>query len=240
MWELAYKVGVDFLKAWKPYAFPAPLDVAKTLMYLAADNTLGIAVLTSMERMLIGYGIALIIGLFLAVIMVKAKYLNETLRPLILGLQTLPSICWIPFAILWFGIDESAIIFVIVMGSAFAIALAIEGGIKNINPLYLRAAQMMGAKGLKGYFNVVLPAALPTIISGMKQGWSFAWRALMAGEMLAAAKGLGQVLMVGRDTADMNQVVAVMIIIIILGTLVDKVFFGQIEGRIRVRWGLDR
>lgn len=240
MWELAYKLGVDILKLWKPYMFPSPVDVAKTLFALITDNTLGIALVASLKRIAAGYVISLVLGISTALVMLRFKYLSENLSALILGLQTLPSICWLPFAILWFGLSESSIIFVIAIGSTFAVSLATESGIKNINPIYIRAAKTMGAKGLNAYWNVIIPAALPSIISGMKQGWSFAWRALMAGEMLSATKGLGQVLMVGRELADINQVVAIMLVIIILGLTVDKLLFERIENNIRYKWGLDR
>ncbi len=225
---------------WKSYTFPSPVSVFKTLYSLIADNTLGIAIAASMKRIIIGYSISIIIGTGIGMTIVNFKYLDENLGALILGLQTLPSICWLPFAILWYGLNESAIIFVIAVGSTFAVSMAIESGIKNINPLYIRASKTLGASGLKIYWNVIIPASLPSIISGMKQGWSFAWRALMAGEMLSATKGLGQVLNLGRDLADISQVMAVMIVIIILGLVVDKLIFGKIESNIRHRWGLDR
>lgn len=240
IWELIYKLGVEVLGIWKFYTFPAPLAVFKTFFGLIADNTLGIAIGASMKRIIVGYSISILIGVPMGLIIVRFKYLDENLSPLILGLQTLPSICWLPFAILWYGLNESSIIFVITIGSTFAIAIAIESGIKNVNPLFIRAAKTMGASGIKIYWNVIIPASLPNVISGLKQGWSFAWRALMAGEMLSATKGLGQVLMVGRDLADISQVMAVMIVIIILGLVVDKLIFGRIEVNIRHRWGLNR
>lgn len=240
VWELVYKVGVELLGIWKPYTFPSPFSVFGTLWGLINDNTLGIAILASMKRIIVGYSISIIIGITIGLTIVRFKYLDDNLSALILGLQTLPSICWLPFAILWYGLNESAIIFVIAIGSTFAVTIAIESGIKNVNPLYIRAARTMGANGLKVYWNVIIPASLPSVISGLKQGWSFAWRALMAGEMLSATKGLGQVLMVGRDLADISQVMAVMVVIIVLGLTVDKLIFGKIEANIRHRWGLDR
>jgi len=236
---LVYKIGVEILGIWKPYVFPSPFDVFKTLYYLTIDNTIGIAILSSMQRIIIGYSLSLILGISIGLIIVNFKYIDDNLSALILGLQTLPSICWLPFAILWYGLSESAIIFVIAIGSTFAITIAIESGIKNINPLYLKAAKNMGAKGFKVYWNVIMPASLPNVISGMKQGWSFAWRALMAGEMLYATKGLGQVLTVGRDLADISQIVAVMFIIVIIGLTIDKFLFGKIESNIRYKWGLE-
>lgn len=133
---------------------------------------------------------------------------------------------------------RKAIIFVTAIGSLFSITLAVESGIKNVNPLYIKAAKTMGATGLRLYLNVIIPASLPYVISGMKQGWSFAFRALMAGEMLFATKGLGQVLMVGRDLADMSQVISVMIVTIVFGLVVEKAIFGPLENQIRLRWGL--
>lgn len=240
MWELVYKIGVDTLGIWKAYTFPSPFDVIKTIVALIKDNTIGIAVLASMKRLIEGYLISLIIGVTLGLIIVRYKYIDENLSALILGMQTLPSICWLPFAILWYGLNESAIIFVIAVGSIFAISMGTESAIKNVNPIYVKAAKTMGASGIKLYWNVVIPGALPGIISGMKQGWSFAWRALMAGEMLSATQGLGQVLMVGRDLGDITQVMAVMVIIVVIGVAIDKFIFGKVEQNMRYKWGLDR
>lgn len=240
LWELVYKLGVDIFRIWKAYIFPSPIAVFYTLWQMILDHTLEIAILSSLKRIILGYSISLVLGVIIGFILVKFKYLNDNLRPLILGLQTLPSVCWLPFAILWFGLNESSILFVITIGSTFAIAIATEAGIKNINPLYIRAAKTMGAKGFNIYPNVIIPASLPSFISGMKQGWSFAWRALMAGEMLSSTKGLGQVLMVGRDLADISQVMGVMVVIIVLGLMVDNLVFGRLEINVRQKWGLER
>ena len=240
MWELVYIIGVDLLKVWKPYIFPSPFDVIKTLVFLWQDQTLVVAVSASLYRIILGYGISVVTGTFIGIVIVQFPYLERNFSSLILGMQTLPSICWLPFAILWFGLSESAILFVTAIGSVFAVSIAIETGIKNINPLYTRAARTMGASSIKLYRYVIFPASLPAVIGGMKQGWSFAWRALMAGEMLAATKGLGYVLMMGRDLADISQVMAVMIVIIVLGLLVEKLIFGRIELSLRRKWGLDR
>lgn len=231
---------MDWLKLWKAYIFPSPFAVFGTLWELMADGTLLIAVAASAKRIIVGYVLSIIIGIVVGLAIVRFKYLDEHVSPLILGLQTLPSICWLPFSILWYGLNESAIIFVITVGSTFAVSIAIESGMKNINPIFVRAAKTMGAKGFPLYWNVIIPASLPSIISGLKQGWSFAWRALMAGEMISATKGLGQVLMVGRDLADISQVMAIMLVIVVLGVTVDKLIFGRVELNIRRKWGLDK
>lgn len=240
LWTLIYNIFVVKLELWKPYVFPSPKDVFLTLEALIKDKTLFFGIISSLQRLIIGFGISLVIGVVLGVIIVRYSYLRENVRDLVLGLQTLPSVAWIPFSILWFGLSEATIIFVIAIGSTFAIAIATEDGIKNVNPQFLKAAKTMGIKGQKLYFKVVLPAALPMIVSGMKQGWSFAWRALMAGEMLVGTKGLGYILMVGRDLADISQVVAVMIVIILLGILIEKLVFVKIESNLREKWGLNK
>lgn len=238
IWELVYKLGVDVFKIWKPYLFPAPLEVGESLINLVKDNTLVIGIIMSLKRLFLGYGISLVIGVIIGVLIVRFKYLEENMSSLILGLQTLPSVCWIPFSILWFGINESAILFVVAIGSIFAIAIGTESGIKNVNPLYIKAAKTMGTAGKDLYLNVIIPAAMPTFIGGLKQGWSFAWRALMAGEIMSATIGLGQILENGRDLGDIEQVMAIMIVIIILGLIFDKLLFGRIERKIRYKWGL--
>ena len=238
IWQLIYFLFVETLCIWKPYAFPSPSSVFNSILNLIKNKTLPIGILVSMKRILLGYSLSILFGSLIGLIMIISKSFGEHISSLILGLQTLPSICWLPFSILWFGLNEKAIIFVIVIGSTFAIAISIESGIKNVNPLYIKAGITMGARKSKLYRYIILPAALPNIITGLKQAWSFAWRALMAGEMLMATKGLGQILMWGRDLADISQVVAVMIIIIVLGLIVDKYVFSYIEEKILLKWGL--
>jgi NitT/TauT family transport system permease protein len=139
---------------------------------------------------------------------------------------------------LWFGLSETAILFVVVMGALLSITLSTEAGVKNTPPLYLRAARNLGARGWKMYALVILPAALPSIITGMKLGWSFAWRSLMAAELLYVSLGLGHLLTMGRELNDMSQVIAVMLIIIVIGLVIDRLVFAPIESRVRERWGL--
>lgn len=236
LWQLVYFLCVDLLKIWKFYSFPSPVEVIKSCQYIIADHTMGIALATSLKRIITGYGISILIGASLGFVLTRFRFVADALRGPILGLQTLPNICWLPFAILWFGLNEGSILFVIVIGSLFSIAMAVDAGIRNINPIYLQAGKNMGAKGLQLYTNIIIPAALPTVIAGMKQGWSFAWRGLIAGEMLSASTGLGQLLMAGRELADINQITVIMIVIIIIGVIVEKYIFGRIENKVlRVR-----
>lgn len=235
LWEFVYR-----LKLWPEFSFPSPLGVLDNLVSGFRDTSYFIAIAISVKRVIMGYSLSLIIGLSIGLLIMRLRFLDEVLSPLLLGLQTLPSICWLPLAILWFGLGEDSIIFVVAIGSIFSISMALVSGIKNVPPIYMRVAKTMGARGIRAYTSVVIPAALPAIVSGMKQGWSFAWRALMAGELLSPKDGLGYALTLGRDLADMNQVVGVMTIIIIIGLVIDKFIFGKLENSIRHRWGLTR
>lgn len=233
IWELVARAGI-----WPPYLLPSPLDVLQTLFTGLRGGSFITATLVSLRRLAIGYSISLVIGLALGLLVGRIKWLEETVGSLVLGLQALPSVCWLPLAILWFGLSERAIIFVVIMGALFSITLGVEAGVKNTPPLYLRAARTLGARGPAMYTQVVLPAALPTILGGLKQGWSFAWRSLMAGELLFFTLSLGNLLQSGRDLNDAAQVMAVMLLIIIVGVAIDQIIFAPIERRVRARWGL--
>lgn len=233
LWELFYLAHL-----WPPFLFPSPWDVISTLINGFQDGLFMLGIAASLGRLAIGYGISLLIGLPVGLAAGRVQVVDQTIGALILGLQTLPSICWLPLALLWFGLNERAILFVVVMGAVLSIALAAQDGVKNVRPLYLLAAKNMGARGLNLYARVILPAAFPAILTGMKLGWSFAWRSLMAGELLYGNVGLGQLLMMGRELNDMSQVLAVMLVIVALGLFVDRLIFAPVERRVRARWGL--
>lgn len=205
-----------------------------------ADGAIPRGVATSLYRLLVGYGISLVGGVALGLGLARSRVLRESVGTIVTGLQSLPSICWLPLALLWFGLSETAILFVVVAGSLLAITSSTESGVKNVPPLYIRAARTMGARGLQLYLRVILPAALPSILSGMRLGWTFAWRSLMAGELLYVSGGLGQLLATGRELNDMARVMAVMLAIVLLGLLTEVLIFQRIEARVRERWGTDR
>jgi NitT/TauT family transport system permease protein len=233
LWELVAKLG-----NWPPYLFPDPMEVAKSLGRMAVDGRLAAATVRSLARLFQGYLISVLIGIPLGIAMARSFLVRTSLRPAVMGLQALPSICWLPLAILWFGLSDAAILFVVVMGSLLAVAIATEDGVRSIQPQLLLVAGTLGIRGLRFYGGVLVPAALPGIVTGLKLGWSFAWRALMAGELLFVSGGLGQLLHTGRELLDVAQVVAVMIAIIVLGTVMDRLLFQSIELRVRRRWGL--
>lgn len=232
-WAIIYS-----LKIWDQTLFPAPWTVAETILQMLRDGSLLIAIHVSLQRVLFGYGISLLFGVPLGILLARSKMARDTIGALVLGLQTLPSICWLPLALLWFGLNDRAILFVVITGSLLAIAVAVEDGVKNVPPVYLRAARTLGTRRLAFYTEVLLPASLPAIMTGAKLGWSFAWRALMSGELLVAGLGLGQQLQTGRDLADMSRVIAIMLVIVALGLLVDRTIFVELENRVRERWGL--
>ena len=236
-WQGVYYLGVSVFGLWKPYAFPNPLGVWDSLVQIIGQNALFGAVLHSLRRAFTGYFIAVLVGIVPGLLMARFRLVARTLSPLILGVQTLPSICWVPFAILWFGLREGAIIFVIIMGSALSVAISVDLAIRNVSPIYIKAARTMGAKGLALYLKVIFPASLPALISGLKQGWSFAWRSLMAGEVMSASIGLGQALTMGRDLANINRVMLIIIVIIVIGVVIEKLFFTMLEKRVAGRLG---
>jgi NitT/TauT family transport system permease protein len=233
LWALVAK-----LRVWPPYIFPAPGDVAQILVAGFKDHSFWIAIGVSMRRMLIGYGISVVLGLVLGLGVASNQFLEQTVGGLLVSLQSLPSICWLPIAVLWFGLTEKAILFVVVMGSLLSVTISMETGRKQLPKIYSMAGRNLGARGMQLFLQVTLPASLPYIVTGLKQGWAFAWRSLISGEMIFVTLGLGQLLMMGRDLNDMSQVVAVMILIIALGYIVDGVVFRSIEKRLQERWGL--
>lgn len=238
LWQFVYWCGTSQLKWWKSYAFPSPSGVAESFMELMEKGTLIQAFLYSAARGIAGFGIAVGIGLLTGIFLSLSEPAHRCLHPLLLGLQTLPSICWVPFAILWFGLSESAILFVVVMGSTFSIALSVRNGIRNVNPLWIKVAKTMGADRKQLYLKVIIPASMPAFVEGLRQGWSFAWRALMSGEVMSAASGLGHTLVMGRDLADINQVMLVMLVIIGAGVLVDRFIFRKMEDGMLKKRGL--
>ncbi len=223
---------------WDSTLFPGPLKVAQTLWEQFHSGALVSATAISLRRVLIGYGISLVVGVPLGILLARQRNLEVTVGTLVSGFQSLPSICWLPLALLWFGLNDRAILFVVVAGSLVSITVAVQDGVKNLPPTYVKAAQTMGTPPFRIYTDVLLPASLPSILTGAKLGWGYAWRALMSGELLFVSLGLGQMLMQGRELADMSQVIAVMIVIMALGLLTDRVIFGSLERHVRRKWGL--
>lgn len=237
-WELLVRKGI-----WSPVLVPSPFEVAQYLASSIKDGTLLQAACVTLKRLLLGYAAGLLFGLPLGLLNARFKFLQDTLGLLALGLQTLPSVCWAPLALLWFGQTEAAMFFIVIMGSSWSILLATHAGVRNVPPIYARAAHTMGSKGLHTWLRVILPASLPFIVSGMKQGWAFAWRSLMAAEIyitIITGFGLGHLLHYGRELHAMDQVLGIMLVIIFIGLLTDKIAFAPAERFLHRRWGTAR
>lgn len=233
VWEAVARSG-----PWPEYLFPGPITVVTTLIDGFRDGHFLGGALVSLRRVALGYGISLVVGVVLGLLLGTMRRLDETLGSLVLGLQALPSVCWLPLSIVWMGLNERAIVFVVVMGALFSITLGVRAGVRTTPPLYLKAARNLGAHGVALYWQVVLPAALPSVLGGLQLGWSFAWRSLMAAELLYHTLSLGNLLQTGRDLNDAPLVMAVMLVIIALGIAVDQIVFAPAERRVAERWGL--
>jgi len=234
LWQIVVWSG------WKPeYVLPGPVEVFRTLfenidVYIEGART-------TLERAVVGFGIALLIGTAVGAVVARSRIVRSAVGSMVTGLMTMPSIAWFPAAIVLFGIKDSAILFVIILGAAPSVANGFIAGVDNTPPILLRAARVLGAKGWKSFRYVVLPAALPTYVSGLKQGWAFAWRSLLAGELLvqlAGKESLGRQLDNSAEVADYAGMYATMIVILIIGIVVDTLIFGKIERRIRKHYGL--
>ncbi len=219
---------------------PGPGGVAVSLAHEARSGALLRAILKSLHRLFAGYAISAALGIVLGMLLARSRILRAAVGPVVIGLQALPSICWLPLALLWFGLSEKAILFVVVMGSLLSITIATEGAVRAVPPLYVRAARTMGSRRLRLYTRVILPASLPGIVTGLKLGWTFAWRSLMAGELLYVSGGLGQLLTLGRELGDMARVMAVMVVIVALGLIFERLLFGTVEKHVRERWGYEQ
>ncbi len=234
LWQLLYSLHV-----WSPYLLPSPSDVWHSFIDYVDNGLIQKAVRASMQRLVIGYAISILIGLIIGMACGSNKYVDETLGSLVLGLQSLPSITWLPLAILWFGLNQNAIIFVTFMGSVGAIAISARAGVQAIPPLYRRAAATMGASRYQSVRYVLLPAMVPSMAQGLKLGWSFAWRSLMAAELIFVTMGLGHLLNLGRDLNNMSLVLAIMFVIVAIGLAMDRIFFARVESWVQERWGLE-
>src|SRR6185312_7995954 len=227
-------------RVWSVVVLPSPVAVGEYLWGAVQDGTLGAAIVVTLRRLLFGYAVGLAIGLPTGLLTARFRVLHDTVGLLALGLQTLPSVCWVPLSLLWFGQTEAAMFFVVVMGTVWSVIIATEGGVRNLPPIYDRAARTMGSRGLHTWLRVILPAALPYVVGGMKQGWAFAWRSLMAAEIfvtILSGFGLGQLLHYGRELNAMDQVIGVMLVLLVIGLLADKILFSPWERMLHRRWG---
>ena len=227
---------------WKPeYVLPGPGPVLSELWDGLRDGSLLQALAITGRRALLGFVLAVVVGIPLGAVVSQVRPLRVAFGSLITGLQTMPSIAWFPLAILLFQLSEQAILFVVVLGAAPAIANSLISGADQVAPTLRRAGRVLGARGPRLWWHVVLPASVPALLGGFKQGWAFAWRSLMAGELLviiAERPSIGVQLQVAREFADAPALLATMLVILTVGLVVDSALFGAAERAIARRWGL--
>ncbi len=233
VWQIIAMIGI-----WPDNIFPSPYEVMQDLAFGATDGSLFSGIATSMWRLSIGLVIATGGGIILGIFMARVEAINQTIGSLVLGLQSIPSIAWVPLAILWFGLTDVGIIFVTAIGSIFAVTINTYTGVKNIDPHFIEAARNMGARGNQLIIAVLIPAAFPYMISGFKQGWAFAWRGIIGAEILFSFLGLGFLINAGRSLNDVSQVIAIMMVIMVIGLAIDSIVFKRLENKVMSRWGL--
>jgi NitT/TauT family transport system permease protein len=233
LWQLVHDLHI-----WSPYLLPAPEQAFRAVRRYAENGVLWKSIRTTMQNMLVGFSIAFVLGMVLGIAIASWRWLDETLGSLVVGMQSLPSVTWLPLAILWFGLSTKAIVFVVIMGSVWAIATSARDGVRNIPPLQRRAAQVFGASRSQTILHVTLPGMLPSMAQGLKLGWSFSWRSLMAAELLGVGQGVGRLLELGRDLNNMGLVIGMMIVIVLIGLTFDRLVFNPLEAWVRQRWGL--
>ena len=234
LWQLIFLLGI-----FPTVSLPSPAMVAQSFVDLTVNGMLLTSIGMTMLRLAIAFSSSIVLGVGIGLVMVKFRGFGKTMSSFAVGLQSFPSIAWVPFAILLIGLNDFGIFFVVIMSSVFSVMLSTYSGIRNIPTIYLRAAQNMGANGISLFRFVMLPAATPSLIVGIRQAWSFAWHALIGAEILIAASvGLGHILLVGREFQLMDQIIASMIIIFAIGFVFDRLIFYKLEDKIRDKWGL--
>ncbi len=234
VWQLVFMLGI-----FPKISLPSPIMVAESFAKLISNMSLPIGIGVTLERLVAGFSISIILGTLVGLAMLRFKGFGRTLNSFSAGLLAFPSVAWVPFSILFIGFNDLGIIFVVVMSSVFSVMMSTYSSVRNIPPIYLDAAKNMGAKGLALFRYVTLPAATPSLIIGLRGGWSFAWHAIIAAEILMSIVGLGHILSVGRDFLDMSEVIASMITIFAIGLVVDKFLLQKLEEKVRRKWGLD-
>ena len=218
--------------------FPSLSQVLHTLYTGIVSGQIMTAILTSMSRLLIGFTIAIVLGLFLGYLIWRSKLVEDTLGFLITALQSIPSIVWFPLAIIWFGLNDFSILFIVTIGATWTMTINATSGFKNVPRLYQQVAKTLGSSGFHFLRTVIMPASVPQLIAGLRIAWAFSWRALMAGELLGGGGGLGYLLEMGRSLGQMDLVISVMIIIGVIGTIMDNLVFLRLERSVQKKWGI--
>ena len=224
------------------YVVPAPSEVWSTFTDYWAQGAVQEAVWNSLRRAFVGFAVSVVIGTALGLLLAQFRFVRTAVGPLVTGLQSLPSVAWVPAAIIWFGLSDAAIYTVVLLGAVPSIANGLLAGVQQVPPIYLRVGRVLGARGWASIRYVVLPAAMPGYLAGLRQGWAFAWRSLMAAELItfspALGTSLGQLLQTGRELSDMSLVVAAILLILVVGVGIELLVFSPVERRLLRSRGL--
>ncbi len=233
IWEVIFR-----LKFFNPGIFPSVFDVFHKFLEGFLTGIYPVALKSSLERVVLGYMLAIILGIGLGMLMGLVKFIDEGIGTVLLGIQSMGHASWVPFAVLLFGENEWAVIFIVQISALITIALNTDSGIKFVQPALVNQAKLCGLKGIGLFREVILPAAIPSIITGIRLGWAFSWRGLVTAEILVSGLGIGHILMQAKNNDDMAFVLATMLLIAIISSLVDNLVFKNIERNVRRRWGL--
>lgn len=231
---------VAWLKIYPDYLLPSPLQVWDSLSFGFKEADYVMVIVNSLRRVLVGFLIALFFGTIVGIAIARYKVLDNTIGATLTALQSIPSVAWVPLALLWFGISEAAVLFIVTLEAFIPCALGVRTGMITIPKELIRAAQTLGSKNLDLYLRVIFPAILPNFVSSLRLGWAFAWRALIAGELFVTGLGIGQTLELARSLADMAQVISMILIVAILGYITDNVIFRSIEKKVQKIWGFNQ
>lgn len=234
LWQI-----VSLLEIYPKFLLPSPIQVLETLFWGFWEADYLQAIVESFRRVLLGYALAVSVGIFCGLAIARYKILDNTIGVSLTALQSIPSVAWVPLALLWFGISEAAVLFIVVLEAFIPSALGVRTGVHTIPKEIIRAAQALGARSVDLYIRVIFPSIIPNMISSLRLSWAFAWRALIAGELFINGLGIGQKLELGRSLSDMSQVMSMIIIIAILGYITDDLIFRSIEKKVQEIWGFN-
>lgn len=232
VWQLVFSLHVA-----PQQVIPSPYSVLDALANGVSDGSLIYGTATSLWRLAVGLVIAIVSGMLLGILIARFESVNQMVGSLLLGLQSIPSVAWVPLAFLWFGKTDGGVIFVTAIGALFAVAMSTYSGIKNVPPSLIAAGKNLGATGIQLTTNVIIPASFPHLISGFKQGWAYAWRGVISAEVIFAVLGLGSLMNVGTKENHISQVMAVLLVIMVIGISVDGLLFKRLERIVASRWG---
>lgn len=233
IWQIIYSLNV-----YSAIVFPSPVTVFVALYEGLISGDFVIALGASFKHLIIGMTFAILFGTIIGVILGKSKQADETAGMYLIALQSIPSIVWVPLSIMLFGFTEFSVIFVVVLGGTFVVAINVRSAVQNVPPQLIRAARTMGINGFQLFYRVEIPASIPYFMTALRLAWAFSWRALMAGELLSNGPGLGYSLSYAQDYARMDQVIGIIIIIGMIGAIVDHLLFTKLEKTVMQRWGL--